>query len=658
MPDARVIAIEGERRDRRPPAGARSVLAGADRASGERARRRRRTTPLLAERESAATSAPGPDEEPDPGGNATGTAGRGSARRPARKDAATQNPADNGTANSTQRAGKAPAKTAKTAAAATPRKRSAAKSSPVESSPVERSAAESESVKSSAESSVVVKTAQNETSGAEPGRKESPSKPAAGAKKAARSTSKGSKRTAATASPGPAKATAKAPPAKTTPAKTTPSKATPSKATPSKATPAKTAPAKTATTTKSAVAKPAAGKPAAGKPATAKSAAGKPAAGKPATAKSAARKTTVATSTGKRAAGKPAAARSGAAGGTTARDGVILPERGAPPAWVAEAARKSAQTGGAAPVDGGRLALAAGIASQVGEMLLDVVGAGRRVAAAEERVGKLLEFLGRRLTGEYEVDEFGFDPELTETVLLSLIRPLYRKWFRVDVRGIENIPAEGGALVVANHSGTVALDSVMTGVAVHDETPGHRYLRMLGADLVFQTPFLAGIARKGGATLASNPDAERLLREGNLVGVWPEGFKGVGKPFSERYKLQRFGRGGFVSAALRTGTPIIPCSIVGAEEIYPIIADAPPVARLLGLPYLPVTPFFPWFGPLGAIPLPSKWLIEFGTPVPTHEFGPGAADDPMLVFDLTDRVRQTIQQTLYSLLVQRRSIFF
>jgi 1-acyl-sn-glycerol-3-phosphate acyltransferase len=646
MPDARVIAIEGERRDRRPPAGARSVLAGADRASGERARRRRRTTPLLAERESAATGAPGPDEEPDPGGNATGTAGRRSARRPARKDAATQNPADNGTANSTERAGKAPAKTAKRAAAATPRKRSAAKSSPVESSPVERSSAESESVKSSAESSVVVKTAQNETSGAEPGRKESPSKPAAGAKKAARSTSKGAKRTAATASPAPAKPTAKAAPAKAAAAKAAPAKAAPAKAAPAKAAPAK------ATT------KPAAAAKATSAKATPAKATTKPAAGKTAAAKSATRKTTVATSPGKRAAGKTAAARSGAVGGTTARDGVILPERGAPPAWVAEAARKSAQAGGAAPVDGGRLALAAGIASQVGEMLLDVVGAGRRAAAAEERVGKLLEFLGRRLTGEYEVDEFGFDPELTETVLLSLIRPLYRKWFRVDVRGIENIPAEGGALVVANHSGTVALDSVMTGVAVHDETPGHRYLRMLGADLVFQTPFLAGIARKGGATLASNPDAERLLREGNLVGVWPEGFKGVGKPFSERYKLQRFGRGGFVSAALRTGTPIIPCSIVGAEEIYPIIADAPPVARLLGLPYLPVTPFFPWLGPLGAIPLPSKWLIEFGTPVPTHEFGPGAADDPMLVFDLTDRVRQTIQQTLYSLLVQRRSIFF
>ena len=151
---------------------------------------------------------------------------------------------------------------------------------------------------------------------------------------------------------------------------------------------------------------------------------------------------------------------------------------------------------------------------------------------------------------------------------------------------------------------------------------------------------------------------KRLLDAGELVGVWPEGFKGIGKPFTERYKLQRFGRGGFVSAALRTGTPIIPCSIVGAEEIYPIIGNVPSLARLLGLPYLPITPFFPLLGPLGAIPLPSKWLIEFGPPVPTDQYEPGAAEDPMLVFDLTDQIRQSIQQTLYSLLVQRRSIFF
>jgi 1-acyl-sn-glycerol-3-phosphate acyltransferase len=301
------------------------------------------------------------------------------------------------------------------------------------------------------------------------------------------------------------------------------------------------------------------------------------------------------------------------------------------------------------------------------EELLKAGVAAMRVAAeamglapeeVEQRVAETLSFVRRRLTGDFMVDEFGFDEDFTEHAYLPLLRPLYRRWFRVEVRGIENIPTEGGALVVANHSGTIAMDSLMTQVAVHDEHPNGRYLRMLGADLVFQSPVIGEVARKSGSTLATNADAERLLAAGELVGVWPEGFKGIGKPFSERYKLQRFGRGGFVSAALRTGTPIIPCSIVGAEEIYPMVGNMKTVARLLGVPYAPITPTWPLLGPLGLVPLPSKWIIEFGSPVETADLGPGAADDPMLVFDLTDQVRETIQQTLYSLLMQRRSVFF
>ena len=276
----------------------------------------------------------------------------------------------------------------------------------------------------------------------------------------------------------------------------------------------------------------------------------------------------------------------------------------------------------------------------------------------DTRVAGALAFLRRRLTGEYEVDDFGFDPELTDRILLAPFRPLYKKWFRIETRGLENIPDTGGALLVGNHSGTVAIDSMMTQLAIWDYHPAHRHLRMLGADLVFQLPVVAELSRKAGHTLACAPDAERLLSGGELVGVWPEGFKGIGKPFSERYKLQRFGRGGFVAAALRTKTPIIPCSIVGAEEIYPIIGNAKLLARMVGSPYFPITPTFPWLGPLGMVPLPSKWIIEFGEPIRTDEFPEGAADDPMLVFDLTDQVRETIQQTLYRLLVARRSVFF
>ncbi|MGW2422129.1 lysophospholipid acyltransferase family protein [Streptomyces sp. NPDC001709] len=285
-------------------------------------------------------------------------------------------------------------------------------------------------------------------------------------------------------------------------------------------------------------------------------------------------------------------------------------------------------------------------------------GAGGLGGGLERRVAAGLAFLRRRLTGDYDVDDFGYDEELTDQVLMSLLRPVYEKYFRVEVKGIENIPAKGGALIVANHSGTLPLDGLMMQVAVHDHHPAGRHLRLLAADLVFVLPVVNELARKLGHTLACAQDAERLLAQGEVVGVMPEGFKGIGKPFSERYKLQRFGRGGFVSTALRQGAPIIPCSIVGAEEIYPMIGNAKTLARLLGFPYFPLTPTFPWLGPLGAVPLPTKWTIQFGEPIPTDGYPPEAAEDPMLMFNLTDQVREQIQHTLYKLLVQRRSVFF
>ncbi|HWA67481.1 MAG TPA: lysophospholipid acyltransferase family protein [Mycobacteriales bacterium] len=276
----------------------------------------------------------------------------------------------------------------------------------------------------------------------------------------------------------------------------------------------------------------------------------------------------------------------------------------------------------------------------------------------ERKLASGLAFLRRRISGDFPVDDFGFDPDLTDSVVLPALRPVYEKYFRIEVRGMENVPLTGGTLIVANHSGTIPIDSAMTGVALHDHHPAKRHLRMLAADLVFTMPIVAPMARKAGATLACNEDAERLMKAGELVGVWPEGFKGIGKPYRERYKLQRFGRGGFVSAALRSGVPIIPCSIVGAEEIYPLVGNVPALARALGLPYLPITPFFPLLGPLGMIPLPSKWIIEFGEPIETDKIGPEGADDPMLVFNLTDQVREVIQQTLYKLLLARKSVFF
>lgn len=281
----------------------------------------------------------------------------------------------------------------------------------------------------------------------------------------------------------------------------------------------------------------------------------------------------------------------------------------------------------------------------------------------DRRVAATLAFLRRRLAGQYEVDEFGFDPDLTESVLYPLLRPLYYHWFRTEMSGAEHLPTTGPALLVANHSGTVALDALMLVVGVHDElgrTAGasrpSRHLRLLGADFLFRAPVMSELTRKSGGTLACNPDAERLLRAGDLVGVFPEGTKGVGKPYRERYQLQRFGRGGFVAAALRTGAPIIPVSIVGAEETYPKLGDIPVLARLLGLPYFPVTATFPWLGPLGLVPLPSKWFIEVGEPIDTSAWV-GQADDPLVVFNLADQVRETIQHTLRRLLELRPSAF-
>ncbi|BBY80438.1 acyltransferase [Mycolicibacterium pulveris] len=275
-----------------------------------------------------------------------------------------------------------------------------------------------------------------------------------------------------------------------------------------------------------------------------------------------------------------------------------------------------------------------------------------------KHIAVVAEFIRKRMTGDYPVDEFGFDSHLNNAIFLPLLRVFFKSWFRVEVSGIENLPISGAALVVANHAGVLPFDGLMTSVAVHDHHPTHRDLRLLAADLVFDLPVLGHAARKAGHTMACTADAHRLLAAGELTAVFPEGYKGLGKHFKDRYKLQRFGRGGFVSAALRAKAPIVPCSIVGSEEIYPMIADVKLLARLLGLPYFPITPFFPLAGPAGMVPLPSKWHIQFGEPIETAGYDESAAEDPMVTFELTDHVRETIQQTLYQLLANRRNTFF
>nr|WP_082923769.1 lysophospholipid acyltransferase family protein [Dietzia sp. 111N12-1] len=312
------------------------------------------------------------------------------------------------------------------------------------------------------------------------------------------------------------------------------------------------------------------------------------------------------------------------------------------------------QVADALPIDAEVLAPVRGLARSVDTML--ATGDVSALTGLADAVNSAGELLATRLTGGYEVDEFGFDEHFYTHVWLPLWRPLFEHWFRAEVIGAENIPAEGAGLIVSNHAGVLPLDAMMTTVAVHDHAG--RALRLLAADIVMTLPVSAPLARRAGATLACAADAERLLDSGHLAAVWPEGFKGIGKPFADRYRLQRFGRGGFVATALAAGAPIIPCSVVGSEEIYPKIGEIPALARLLGLPYVPVTPTFPLLGALGGVPLPTKWTIEFGEPIETSHLGPDAADDPMVVFEITDHVRETIQNTLFRNLARRGSVFF
>lgn len=276
----------------------------------------------------------------------------------------------------------------------------------------------------------------------------------------------------------------------------------------------------------------------------------------------------------------------------------------------------------------------------------------------ERALAHLVAYIRKRVMGEGDLDVAGLDRDFTQRVVHPLVRVLYEKWFHVEFRGAQHIPTDGPALLVANHSGTIALDGLILQYAVHRNTEPHRFLRPLAADLVFSLPVVGDLSRKTGSTLASSEDAARLLADGELVGVFPEGFKGVGKGWAQRYRLQRFGRGGFVATAIKAGVPIVPVSIVGAEEAYPMIADIAPLARAIGAPYFPVTPTFPLLGLLGLIPLPSRWIIEIDAPIPTADLGVEKAEDPMEVFELTDRVRERIQSRLYALLRERDRTFF
>ncbi|GEM_PF-221506 len=255
-----------------------------------------------------------------------------------------------------------------------------------------------------------------------------------------------------------------------------------------------------------------------------------------------------------------------------------------------------------------------------------------------------------------EVDEFGRDPDFEEK-LRPALEFLFKRYFRVEVEGIRNVPSEGRAVVVANHSGALPFDGVMLREAIRMRHPGRDELRWLAEDFSFYLPFLGVTLNRIGAVRACPENAERLLRKEHLVGVFPEGAEGLKKLYKDRYRLQRFGRGGFVRLCLKTQSPIIPCAIIGAEETNPILHRFDNLSKLLGLDYLPITPTFPLLGPLGLLPAPTKWKIVFGEAISVEEYGPEAADDHVLVGRLAERVRAQVADLLETGLRRRKSVW-
>lgn len=256
-----------------------------------------------------------------------------------------------------------------------------------------------------------------------------------------------------------------------------------------------------------------------------------------------------------------------------------------------------------------------------------------------------------------EVDDFGLDPEL-EAKLRPGIDLLYRRYFRVEVENIENVPSTGRAVIVANHGGTLPLDGAMLRTAMRLDHPSRRDLRWLAEDFVFYLPFAGVFLNRIGAVRACPENAERLLEKEGLIAVFPEGAHGVKKLFRDRYQLQRFGRGGYIRLCLRMRAPLIPCAIIGAEEANPLLYRFESLAALWKLPYLPITPTFPLLGPLGLLPAPTRWKLRFGEPISFDAYGPEALEDHLLVGRLSERVRSAIQGLLDSGLSQRKSVWF
>src|SRR5262245_31204553 len=248
-------------------------------------------------------------------------------------------------------------------------------------------------------------------------------------------------------------------------------------------------------------------------------------------------------------------------------------------------------------------------------------------------------------------DPFGLDLELRQRVSPAF-RFLHDRYWRVEVDGAQHVPAEGPVLLVANHSGALPFAGAMVVTAVDGER--RRIVRFLYDRFVGTIAPVDAFYRKMGGVTASRENAQALLRMGEPVLLFPEGISGVAKPFSERYRLRPFSPG-FARLALQLDVPVVPVAVVGAEEIYPLVGRAEGLGKALGMPYVPITPFFPLLGLLGALPLPTKWFIRFGRPIRLSEAGDEAY---VRARDEAMRVRRLLQAMVTRLKNRRRSVFF
>jgi 1-acyl-sn-glycerol-3-phosphate acyltransferase len=248
--------------------------------------------------------------------------------------------------------------------------------------------------------------------------------------------------------------------------------------------------------------------------------------------------------------------------------------------------------------------------------------------------------------------------------VLGLLEPLldfyYHHWFRVETEGIEHVPADGGALIVSNHSGALPPDGPMIMQAIRHEHPNPRPLHMLAEHWFKGYPGVGLLTNKLGLVPGHPANAQRLLHdEGRLVLVFPEGQKGSRKLYWQRYRLRRFGRGGFVRTAMRAGAPIVPVAVLGAEEAMPIFAHVPALQRLTGLIYFPVNHAFPQFGLAAALMyMPAKFKIRFLEPVDLSGYAPEDAEDLALVQEIGEQIRARIQRELDAMRSSRRSVWF